>query len=168
MLLGIKSFCHSHVLSKKQGCAHTIQQCFQVFFKKHDPWCCDHTLLCILLVLSPSVVSGSVIPWTVVHQASLSIGLFRQEYWSGSPFPSPGDLPNLAIKFASPALAGRFFILSQLGSPCFCVYETIFYDSVYVKKNEMTSDSHLFKCWLSPSLHWFHDPIRWCCLMELC
>ena len=112
--------------------------------------------MCILLVLSPSVVSGSVIPRTVAHQASLSIGLFRQEYWSGSPFPSPGDLPHPAIKLASPALADRFFILSHLGSPCFCVYETIFYDNVYVEKTIImrwpVTLFHLFKCWLSPSI----------------
>ena len=33
-------------------------------------------------------------PWTVTHQAPLSKGFFRQEYWSGLPFPPPGDLPN--------------------------------------------------------------------------
>ena len=36
----------------------------------------------------------SVTPWTVVHQAPLSMGFPRQEYWSGLPFPSPGDLPK--------------------------------------------------------------------------
>ena len=53
-----------------------------------------------------------VILWTVAHQAPLSMGFSRQEYWSGLPFPTPGDLPNLGIKpasLASPALAGRFF-----------------------------------------------------------
>ena len=34
-------------------------------------------------------------PWTVSHQAPLSMGFSRQEYWSGLPFPPPGDLPNL-------------------------------------------------------------------------
>ena len=34
-------------------------------------------------------------PWTVTHQAPLSMGFYRQEYWSGLPFPTPGDLPNL-------------------------------------------------------------------------
>ena len=42
-------------------------------------------------------------PWTVAHQAPLSMGFPRQEYWSGLPFPSPGDLPNLGIEPASPA-----------------------------------------------------------------
>ena len=41
-------------------------------------------------------------PWTVAHQAPLSMGFSRQEYWSGLPFPPPGDLPNPGIKPASP------------------------------------------------------------------
>ena len=40
---------------------------------------------------------------------SLSMKFSRQEYWSGLPFPTPGDLPNLVIEPVSPALAGRFF-----------------------------------------------------------
>ena len=44
------------------------------------------------------------IPWTVVYQASLSMGFFRQEYWSGLPFPSPGDLSDPGIERKSPAL----------------------------------------------------------------
>ena len=54
-------------------------------------------------------------PWTVAHQAPLSTGFSRQEYSSGLPFPSPGDLPNPGIDLASPvslALAGRFFTTS--------------------------------------------------------
>ena len=43
-------------------------------------------------------------PWTVACQAPLSIEFSRQEYWSGLPFPSPGDLPHLGIKLWSPAL----------------------------------------------------------------
>ena len=48
----------------------------------------------------------------LAHQALLSTGFSRQEYWSGLPFPSPGDLPDPGIKsrsLLSPALAGRFF-----------------------------------------------------------
>ena len=48
-------------------------------------------------------------PWTVAHQAPLFMGFPRQEYWSGLPFPSAGDLPNPGIEPESPALAGRFF-----------------------------------------------------------
>ena len=50
-----------------------------------------------------------VTPWTVACQASLSMGFPRQQYWSGLPFSSLGDLADLGIKPVSPALAGRFF-----------------------------------------------------------
>ena len=43
-------------------------------------------------------------PWTVVRQAPLYMGFSRQEYWSGLPFPFPGDLPNPRIEPRSPAL----------------------------------------------------------------
>ena len=45
-----------------------------------------------------------VTPWIVAHQAPLSMESPRQEYWSGLPFPSPGDLPNPGIEPRSPAL----------------------------------------------------------------
>ena len=45
----------------------------------------------------------------VACQAPLSMGFSRQEYWSGVPFPSPGDLPDPGIEPVSPALAGEFF-----------------------------------------------------------
>ena len=43
-------------------------------------------------------------PWTVAHQASLSMEFSKQEYWSGVPFSSPGDLPNPEIELGSPVL----------------------------------------------------------------
>ena len=53
-------------------------------------------------------MSGSfVAPWTVACQAPLSLGFSSQEYWNGLLFPSPGDLPDLKIEPASPALAGK-------------------------------------------------------------
>ena len=61
-----------------------------------------------------------VTPWTVAHQAPLSVELSRQEYWSRSPFPTPGDLPELGIKpifLVSLALAGRFFTTVTPGKP---------------------------------------------------
>ena len=56
-----------------------------------------------------------VTPWTVAHQAPMSVGFSRQEYWSGLPCPPLGGLPDPEIKPASltpPALAGRFFTTS--------------------------------------------------------
>ena len=49
------------------------------------------------------------IPWTVPHQASQSMGFSRQEYWSGLPFPSVGDLPDPGIQPKSPGSVGGFF-----------------------------------------------------------
>ena len=54
--------------------------------------------------VSYSVGSDSVIPWTVAHQAPLSMEISRQEYWSGLPCPSVDDLPDPGIKPRSPAL----------------------------------------------------------------
>ena len=54
-------------------------------------------------------------PWTIARQAPLSIAFPRQEYWSGLPFLSPGDLPNPEMELASPALAGRFFTTEPPG-----------------------------------------------------
>ena len=59
-------------------------------------------------------------PWTVARQAPLSMGFSGQEYWSGLPFPSPGDLPDPRIELASPtssALAGGFFTTKLSGKP---------------------------------------------------
>ena len=53
----------------------------------------------------------------IACQAPLSMGFSRQEYLTGLPFPSPGDLPNPGIEPESPALAGGFLPLSHLGSP---------------------------------------------------
>ena len=55
------------------------------------------------IVHACSVVSDSLQHYGLAHQAPLSMGFPRQEYWSGLPFPSPGDLPNPRIELASPA-----------------------------------------------------------------
>ena len=61
------------------------------------------------VVRSFSLVWLFVATWTVAHQGPLSMGFSRQEYWSGLPFPFPGDLSDPGIKPTSPTLAGRFF-----------------------------------------------------------
>ena len=58
-----------------------------------------------------------VTPQTVACQTPLSTGFPRQEYWSGLPFPSLGDLPNPGIKPTSPALASRFFAAEPTWNP---------------------------------------------------
>ena len=60
---------------------------------------CSHSMGCCACMLSHVQLFATL--WTVAHQAPLSMGLSRQEYWSGVPFPSPGDLPNPGMEPAS-------------------------------------------------------------------
>ena len=67
-------------------------------------------------------------PWTLARQAPLPMEFPRQEYWSGLPFPSPGDLSKPGIEpvsLASPALAGRFFTTEPQGKPILALPELI-------------------------------------------
>ena len=65
-------------------------------------------------------------PRTVAHQASLSMRFLRQEYWSGLPFTSPGDLPDPGVETVSPTLAGGFFTTEPAGKP-----QSQFFSSLY-------------------------------------
>ena len=58
-------------------------------------------------------------PWTVDYQALQSMGFSRQEYWSGLPFPSPGDLPNSGIEPGSPALQADALLSEPPGKPSY-------------------------------------------------
>ena len=63
-------------------------------------------------------MSDSETPWTAVCQTPLSMGFSSLEYWSGLPFPSPGDIPDLVIEptsLMSPALAGGLFTMAPSG-----------------------------------------------------
>ena len=79
------------------------------------------TFLSIIICLSPEdtmlLFSCSVVSDSCDHQAPLSLGLSRQEYWSALPFPSPGDLPNPGTEPTSPALAGGFITTEPPGKP---------------------------------------------------
>ena len=72
-----------------------------------------HAYVNLVCVLSLAQLFAT--PWTAAHQAPRSMGFSRQEYWSGLPFPSPGDLPNPGIEPVSPALV--FFTTEPLGKP---------------------------------------------------
>ena len=77
-------------------------------------WCGLVTKSCPTLAVS----------WTVACQAPLSIGFSRQEYWSGLPFPSPGDLPDPGIEPGSPALQADSLPVEPEGKPSlyFCLF----------------------------------------------
>ena len=69
----------------------------------------------MLIAQSLSRVRLFATPWTVAHQAPLSVKFSRQEYWSGLPFPSPGDPPNPGIE--SPALQADSLPTELPGKP---------------------------------------------------
>ena len=56
-------------------------------------------------------------PWTTAHRAALFVEFFTQEYWSGLPFPTPGDLPSPGIEPGSPALQADALLSEPPGKP---------------------------------------------------
>ena len=89
--------------------------------------------------------------WTIVCQAHVSIGFSWQEYWSGLPFPSPGDLPGPGMKPTSPvspALAGEFFTTEPPGKPRVALDSVL--KCVILSIAWCThQDQHSFGCWAS-------------------
>jgi len=81
------------------------------------------------------------IPRSIAHQTPLSMGFVWQEYWSGLPFPPPGDLPHPGVKLVSLALEGGFFTTESLGKPGY-------WDS--------TSITILFKKYIYIYYFWLH------------
>ena len=76
-------------------------------------------------------------PWTITYQACLSMGFSRQEYWSGLPFPSPGDLPDPVIEPGSPKLQADALPSEPPGKP---------------KDHKVSITWHLLECYESSYL----------------
>ena len=74
--------------------------------------------VCVCVCWLLSYVRLSATPWPVACQAPLSMGFFRQEYWSGLPFPSPENLPHPGIEPWSPALQADSLPFELQGSLC--------------------------------------------------
>ena len=88
-----------------------------LWFSKINDYVWSMVCVCVCARVSHSVVSESfVTPWTGAHQAPLSTGFPRQEYWSGLPFSSPRDLPNPGTETQSPALQADSYCLNHQGS----------------------------------------------------
>ena len=99
-----------HTIWKVNSFQFSEKKCVIVFI-----WSCISVNKDLFVLSRFSRVWLFVIPWTAAHQTPLTMEFSRQEYWSGLPFPTPGDLPNLGIEPAfltSPALSGGFFITS--------------------------------------------------------
>ena len=114
-------------------------------------------LLACVLAESPSHVQLFGTPQTIAHQAPLSIGSSRPEYWSGLPFPSPGDLPDPGIKPVSPALAGGFLTTAPPGKPIFIPYVVFFSLFLFIEFFVHSSVKHT-----ANRDHWslFFSPIK--------
>ena len=85
--------------------------------------------MCVYICIC-SVMSDSETSWTAAHEAPVSTGFHRQEYWSGLPFPTSGDLPHPGIEpesLASLALAGGFFTTASPGKPVYIYIHTYIY-----------------------------------------
>ena len=76
-------------------------------------------------------------PWTAAHQAPLSRGFSRQEYWGGLPFPSWGDFPNPGIELGFPALQGVSLLSEPLGKAI------IHHISSQIRKKKLMQKRHL-------------------------
>ena len=77
-------------------------------------YCTNMSVVCLVTKSCPTFFQT---PWTVAHQAPLSIQFPRQEYWSRLLFPSSGNLPHPGIKSTFAALGGRFFTTKLPGKP---------------------------------------------------
>ena len=98
-----------------------MENLFLIFAVVRSDWYCMLSMVkyldTVLEEVSLSRVRLFATPWKVAYQPLLSIGFSRQAYWSGLPFPSPGDLPNPGIEPWSPALHTDALPLSHQGSP---------------------------------------------------
>ena len=110
-----------------------------------------------------SLIQFFAVLQTVAHQAPLSMGFSRQEYWNGLPFPPPGDFPdpgNKPTSPVSPAFTGRFFITEPPGKPQELLRRLV---------KTLVAGPHPQRFWLGrflvryDNLHWHH----WCSGHEL-
>ena len=121
-----------------------------------------HYIVLLSLVKSLSRVRLFGTPWTVDHQAPLSMGFSRQEYRSGLPFPSPGDLPDPGIEPGSPTLKadalpseppGKMGMVNSLIRLCSDFWKKFTY-LPFPKAPVQASRSLFLPCHLWPHLKW--------------
>ena len=112
-------------------CMYTI---WGTFFNKHN--FINANVLCCAYSLSHGWAFAT--PWSVAHQAPLSMGFPWQEYWSGFPSTPPGDLPNPGIKLRSPALQAASLVAELLGKP---IIANTLYNNLSIVKNTVCAKS---------------------------
>ena len=115
---------------------------FPAFQRERNVCVCIYICVCVCVCVYYTHVFF-VYVWTVAHQAPMSMEFSRQEYWSGKPFPSPGDLPNPGTEPGSPTLQADSLPSEPPGKPCVCVY--------YIFFIHLPTDDHL-GCFLNDLL----------------
>ena len=114
----------------------------------------------VAVVQSPSGVQLFVTPWTVACQAPLSMGFSSQEYWSGLPFPSPGDLPNPRIEPRSPARDFHFLLQGIFQTQVSNLYLLLVR---WIHYPWTTSEAHsLLQYWLNSEALWGQGDCQQC------
>ena len=114
LVIGIfQIICLFH-LSSLLACLFIILSFYSVNICRVGSDISSFTSMCVCAQLL-SHVQLFAVPWTIAHQAPVSMEVSRQVYWSGLPLPIPGHLPDPGIEsvsLASPAFTGKFFITS--------------------------------------------------------
>ena len=87
-------------------------------------------------------------PWTVAHQTPLSLEFSRQEYWSGLPFPSPGECPDSGIKPKSPVLAGKLFTTEPPEKPIDIVITPIYRGQTSMQSHATSVRNEMVGWWV--------------------
>ena len=114
---------------------------------------CVCVRVCVCYVFSR--VQFFMTPWTVAHQAPLSMEFSRQEYWIRLPFPSPGDLSNPGMKPGSPALQEDPLPSEPLGKPHWLkhLWKYVFHDGLSSQDTEYSSLCYPVGPWCLSILH---------------
>ena len=102
-----------------------FQSFFKIIFSFIFNWRIIALQYCVSLCQKERAKSCPTIaiPWTIAHQDPLSMGFPRQEYWSGLPFPSPGELPDPGIEPRSPALQADALPTELCGKPVYAIHQ---------------------------------------------
>ena len=108
-------------------------------------------LLKAVFQISLSVVSDSVTPWTIAHQAPQSMGFSRHEYWSGFPFPSPGGLPDPGIEPGPPELEADALTSEPPGKPLTRLWGRVIFKYLKLSLNKSNYPVNLVLCTLTYS-----------------
>ena len=122
----IKTVIKHLTTNKSQGPDGFIGEFYQKFREELTPNLCKLFQKIVKVKVKSKVkvkldscVQLFVTPWTIAHQAPPSIGFSRQEYWSGLPFPSPGDLPDPGIEPKSSTLQADALTSEPPGKPAY-------------------------------------------------